>query len=87
MVVAAVGAGAVVVAVLTVVGGASEVLEPHAESTTTAAMEIQIDEKKRRMSRGYAKLAMKWAGIVATSRDASVSRHCSVDAAPGAQRY
>ncbi len=78
--VAAVGAGAVV-------GGASEVLEPHAESTTQAAMEIRIDGEKRRMSRGYAKLAMKWAGIVATSRDASVSRHCSVDAAPGTQRY
>ena len=48
--VAALDAGAAVVAVLAVVGGASEVLEPHAERTTQAAMEIQTDEEKRRMS-------------------------------------
>ncbi len=41
--VAALDAGAVV-------GGASEVLEPHAERTTQAAREIQADEEKRRMS-------------------------------------
>ena len=46
----ALDAGAVVVAARAVVGGASEVLEPQAERTTQAAMEIQIDEEKRRMS-------------------------------------
>jgi len=48
--VGAVVAGAVVVALLAVVGGASEVPEPHAERTTQAAMKIQTDEEKRRMS-------------------------------------
>lgn len=74
-----------VAAVLAVVDGASEVLEPHAERTTKAAMKIQADGEKRRMRGGYAKLAMKWVGIVATSRGASVSHQNSVSAATGAQ--
>ena len=47
--VAALDAGAVVVAVLAVVGGASEELDPQEDSTTQAAMDIQITGEKRRM--------------------------------------
>lgn len=47
--VAAVGVEAVVVAALAVVTGASEELDPQEDSTTQAAIDIQINGEKRRM--------------------------------------
>jgi hypothetical protein len=47
--VTAVAAGAVVVVALAVVAGASDELDPQEDSTTQAAIDIQINGKKRRM--------------------------------------